>query len=215
MSHTIDDYLQTQALKIAPDEVAIAQAATQAVLHNAQAHIDPQLLRHPDLPEFFCEQLHHLKQIFLALDSAHSRDVAQTAVVYASAEASNDLVRVAQIGVPIENRLLVNEDSASQFTAARTAQSGWANIVENVQKWQQIGELHGAHLSRAQAQISLPICGEDGVVYGVLHVEYAQTLPENALAHWVGVALGLLPILRELCPRSPSETQSDINRTFS
>lgn len=200
MTAQIKDYLQTQALPLNPDDVAVARAATQAVLVNAKAHIDDECVQHNDLPEHLADKLAELKQLFMALDALYSRHELQTATIYALPEHGN-LVRVAQMGAPIENALAVNEDNAWQYLAVRTAQSGWANIAEDVAKWLQIGELRGEHNGRAVCQTSLPICGEDGVVYGVLHLEHGFRLPENVLADWVGLALGVLPNLAAWFPR--------------
>ena len=60
--------------------------------------------------------------------------------------------------------------------------------------------------ARAAAQASLPVCGEDGIVYGVLHLETAEPLPPAELAAWTGLTLGVLPVLRNLLPR---ETASE------
>ncbi len=200
MSHQIKDYLQTQAIKLNPDSVAMARAATQAVLANGQAHIDDALLQHDRLPETCNQEISTLKQLFMALDSLYSRQNVQTTVIYALPE-QGDLVRVAQMGVPIENALAIDDDNAWHYLAVRTAQSGWANIAEDVAKWLQIGELRGEHNGRAACQTSLPICGENGVVYGVLHLEHGFRLPENVLADWVGLALGVLPTLAAWFPR--------------
>lgn len=200
MTTQILDYLQTQALSLNLDDVAVARAATQAVLANAQAHIDDEVVLHDRLPENLTHQLTELKQLFMALDSVYSRHAVQTAVIYALPE-NGDLRRVAQMGAPIETHLPMNENAAWQYLAVRAAQSGWANIAEDVANWLQIGELRGEHNQRAACQISLPICGEDGVVYGVLHLEHGCRLPENALADWVGLALGVLPTLVAWFPR--------------
>ncbi len=200
MSHQIKDYLQTQAIKLNPDSVAVARAATQAVLANGQAHIDDALLQHDRLPETCNQEISTLKQLFMALDSLYSRQNVQTTVIYALPE-QGDLVRVAQMGVPIENALAIDDDNAWHYLAVRTAQSGWANIAEDVAKWLQIGELRGEHNGRAACQTSLPICGEDGVVYGVVQVETAAALSEDDLADWVGLALGVLPTLAAWFPR--------------
>lgn len=200
MSHQIKDYLQTQAIKLNPDNVAMARTATQAVLANGQAHIDDALLQHDRLPETCNQEISTLKQLFMALDSLYSRQNVQTAVIYALPE-QGDLVRVAQMGVPIENALAIDDDNAWHYLAVRTAQSGWANIAEDVAKWLQIGELRGEHNRRAACQTSLPICGEDGVVYGVVQVETAAALSEDDLADWVGLALGVLPTLAAWFPR--------------
>ena len=47
MNH-IRDYLQTQALTaLNAQDIALSRLATQTVIANARAHIEPQLLQHP------------------------------------------------------------------------------------------------------------------------------------------------------------------------
>lgn len=204
MDSQIKDYLQTQALSLNADDVAVAQAATQAVLTNAKAHIDDQIVQHDKLPENLINKLFEVKQLFMALDSVYSRQTIQTATIYALPE-NGDLLRVVQMGAAIESHLPMNDEAAWQYLAVRTAQSGWANIAEDVPHWLQIGELHGKHNQRAVCQISLPICGENGVVYGVLHLEHNSRISENALTNWVGLVLGALPILSAWFPRQSTD----------
>lgn len=47
----IKDYLQTQALKLNQDEVAISRAAAQTVLQNGRAHIENRVILHDQLPK--------------------------------------------------------------------------------------------------------------------------------------------------------------------
>lgn len=200
MNRDIEDYLSTQALAMNAENVAVANALVQAVMNHGMTHIEKDILLHDRLPENIINQINKLKQIFMALDSMYSRHAVHTAVIYGRSEPAK-LVRLAQLGEPVESELCVNDDNAWQYLAARTANSGWANIAEDVAKWLKIGELRGEHNRRAACQTSLPICGEDGMVYGVVHLEHAFRLPENELADWVGLTLGVLPVLRELCPQ--------------
>lgn len=201
----IQDYLQTQALKLNSDEIAIARAATQTVIAHAQAHIDNELLHHDKLPEKWSQNLSALKPLFIALDATYSRHPVQSVAIYALLPDAhdteqNELVRLAQLGQPLENALPIDENMAWQFLAVRTAHSGWANTADDIAHWLATEELKGEHNRRATSQASLPICGEDGVIYGVLHLEHSAPLPENTLAAYLGLALGILPTLRQLCP---------------
>ena len=83
MSKQIQDYLQTQALSLSYEDVAVARATTQTVLANGQAHIEHAILLHDGLPENLSNQSHILKQLFIALDSVYSRQPIQTATLYA------------------------------------------------------------------------------------------------------------------------------------
>ncbi|XXQ67379.1 hypothetical protein ACKLNO_06990 [Neisseriaceae bacterium B1] len=205
----IQDYLQTQALKLSCQDIAVARASTQAVIENGQAHIESTVWQHDRLPEYIQKQESQIKSLFMALDSLYSRHPIQSAALYAwlpenndSNATSGDLIRLVQLGEPLENHVAVNSDSVQHYLAARTAHSGWANIAENVAHWLAIHELLGEHNRRAECQASLPIAGEDGIVYGVLHLENPTMLPENELANWVGFSLGVLPLMRALLPRT-------------
>lgn len=204
----IQDYLQTQALKLSCEDIAVARASTQAVITNGQAHIESTVWQHDRLPENLRTQENAIRALFMALDSMFSRHATQSALIYAWLPENNDsnatsgeLIRLVQQGVPLENQIAVNNDSVQHYLAARTAHSGWANLVSDIPHWLAIEELFGEHNRRAATQISLPIAGEDGVIYGVLHLENTSMLPENELADWVGLSLGVLPLMRELLPR--------------
>ena len=204
--HTIQDYLQTQALALNPDSIAIARAATQAVIAHGQAHIERSILQPEYLPENIRQPENEvlLKQLYMALDSAHSQHPAQTASLYGNHAPSQSLIRLIQHGAPVEERIPLNEEHYWQHLAARTAQSGWAQIAPSTQQWLADGELKGAHNQRSPSQTSLPVSSEDGIVYGVLHLETAAPLTDEQLAHWVGVALGIHATLSQLLPPAQS-----------
>lgn len=205
----IQDYLQTQSLRLDADAVAVARAATAAVVTQGRAHIERDVLLHDALPTLLCEKIDSLKQLFMALDSVCSRHNTQSAAFYGRQPESGVLVRLVQYGQPLEKQWPMDDAAAQQSLAARTAQSGWANIAENTEKWLQLGELCGEHNRRAGSQTSLPVCGEDGAVYGVLYVETQAPLSENELADWVGLALGVLPLLRQmLAPESANDVEN-------
>lgn len=205
----IQDYLQTQALRLSSNEVAVSRAATLAVIDRGVAHIEPSVWLHDALPVQAVEHPEYVKRLFMAVDALFSRQMVQSVVLYAWLPApegeTGELVRLVQQGIPVETVLQVNEEQAWQYLPVRTARSGWANIATDIPHWLAIGELRGEQNGRAVCQLSLPIGGEDGVVYGVLHVESAIPLPEDALAEWVGLALGVLPTMRELLPRAVLE----------
>lgn len=204
----IEDYLQTQSLRLNADAVAVARAAAMAVMTQGQAHIECDVLLHDALPASLAENLPALKQLFMALDSVFSRQSVRSAALYGRLPENGELVRLTQQGQPLENRLPAGNEAAEQWLAVRTAQSGWANIAEDIGRWLDLGELSGTHNRRAAAQTSLPVCGEDGRVFGVLHIEMAAALNAEELAEWVGLALGVLPLLGELLPQPPADDEA-------
>jgi len=90
--NTIRDYLQTQALALNPDSIAIARAATQAVIAHGQAHIERSILQPEHLPENIRQPENEalLKQLYMALDSAHSRHPAHTATRWPDEQGAQD-----------------------------------------------------------------------------------------------------------------------------
>ena len=205
--HTIQDYLQTQALTLNPEAIAITRAATQAIIAHGQAHIDRSILLPSHLAPLFAQQPQAealLKPLYIALDSAHSQHPNQTTALYGNHIPSQSLIRLIQHGAAIEERIPLTEHHYWQHLPARTAQSGWAQIAPNTQQWLANGELHGTHNLRSPSQTSLPISNEDGIVYGVLHLETAAPLTDEQLAHWVGVALGIHATLSQLLPPAQS-----------
>ena len=143
----------------------------------------------------------------MALDSAHSQHPNQTTALYGNHIPSQSLIRLIQHGAAIEERIPLTEHHYWQHLPARTAQSGWAQIAPNTQQWLANGELHGTHNLRSPSQTSLPISNEDGIVYGVLHLETAAPLTDEQLAHWVGVALGIHATLSQLLPPAQSAAE--------
>lgn len=201
----IQDYLQTQGLSCDADTIAVARAATQAIIANGQAHIEPQLWQHQQLPSEW-QQEACIKPLYMALDSTASRQPAQSVALYGLHQATAQLIRLVQQGTAQETAIALNEDNAWQYLAVRTAQSGWANIADSTEHWLHIGELHGEHNRRATSQISLPACGEDGIVHGVVQIEHSQPLGQEAIANWIGFALGVLPVLQAL---QPNDTKAE------
>ena len=196
----IKDYLNTQALKLNPEMVQISRLATQMVCQNGIAHIDENVLKHAWLPEHWRNQELLLKQIFIGLDSQFTRYPMQSAAVFGRLPESHSLFRIAAQGLPIETEL-ANEKT---HLAARTAQSGWANIA-NTEHWLAQNELSGEHNRRATFQAALPICGEEGKVAGVLQLENHQEFSDEELANWIGFCLGILPVLQQITGNLPDD----------
>ncbi len=219
MSAHIRDYLQTQGLNLNPETVYIAQAAAQAVLgHTVADH--PQLWWHDKADGALCdyfadtaERRKLLQSIFAAVDAACSRLQPHSATLYAWLPENSLLVRLAHIGGATENLLRADEEGCLKYLAARTAQSGWLNLADNIPQWLAQNHLHGMHNRRSGSQISLPLCAENGRVAGVLHVEYLENAPdEDAQAAWVGLVLALLAPLQlflssDLSQHTQEETQ--------
>ncbi|MCF7521475.1 hypothetical protein L4G92_05355 [Neisseria sp. ZJ106] len=204
----IEDFLQTQGLRLQKDDVAVAYAAAKAVVDMGEAAIERPLLWHCSdelvLADFFAETAENtllLKKIFMALDSVFSRSQGvAAAAVYALMPSENRLVRLTAQGVALEAALAVDEFGSQTYLVVRTAQSAWMNIAADTAAWAAAGELF---CSRNQhgAQISVPVCAENGTVLGVIQVEFEHPLPESddtPATEWVALALALIEPLKQL-----------------
>ncbi|MDO4433172.1 MAG: GAF domain-containing protein [Alysiella sp.] len=207
--NVIPDYLNTQALRLNADETAVAYAAAQTVMQQGQAHIERAILFPEWLPETLLAQPEaetQSKRIFMALDSVYSREKMQSAAVYVLLPENNVLVCVAQQGLPLAHTLSIDDENAQHHLAARSAQTGWANVVDDTAKWLKNGDLFGAENVHTVAQMSLPLCHGDGRLYGVLHVEHHTPFSLAQQAVWVGLALALTEAVQQWLPRpNPDE----------
>ena len=204
----VQDYLQTQGLRLSAAEVQVAYLALQTVIDRGEASIDKEVLWYRNQEICLAEHIEQtdeheilLKQVFMALDSVFSRQAGRSAVVYAlMADESPYLIRLAQQGDVVEQYLPVNEESGWTYLASRSAQTGWLNMVEDVAEWLALGELKGKHHDRNRSQMSLPICHRNGGVLGVLHIEYAESkaFNEEVQTEWVALALALAEPLQAL-----------------
>ncbi|MDO4997677.1 MAG: hypothetical protein Q4E16_03425 [Neisseria sp.] len=212
----IRDYLQTQGLPLAADEVRAAQLAWQAVMNLGQAEIDRSLLWYEAdgwaLADFFSPNEANdlaLKQVFMALDSCFERAEVQSASVYAVC--GQDLVRLAQQGLPLEQKLTLSLENTRASLALHSAHTGWLNRVDDVAQWLEWGDLVGEHYARCASQMSVPICLESGRVLGMIHLEAAH---KHAFANdemqtaWVALAIALVQPLRILLNTEENQAEN-------
>ena len=199
----VRDYLQTQGLKLAAGDVAVARLAAETVMNMGQAEIDRSVLwgngNEACAADYFtCDETTEqiLKQIFMALDSTWE----QSAAVYVLLPEQAGLLRLSQQGQPVEALLKLDEEAEAAYLPSRTANRGWLNLVEDTARWLEAGEISGEHHGRNGSQMSLPVCLENGRVLGVIQVEAAQKngFDETAQALWVALALALAAPLTAL-----------------
>lgn len=217
----IRDYLQTQGLRLPEDDIRVGMLAAQTVMNNGRAEIDKGVLWYAAdnaaLSEHITPTPEHealLKQIFMALDSVCSRTAAaQSAVVYAlmPSEQSPFLLRLAQHGQALPQRLQVNEETARFYLPVRSAQTGWLNLAEDVTHWLASEALEGSHNNRSQSQMSLPVSTENGRILGIVHVEYENKamLNEAVQTDWVALALALAEPMAVLLQSEHQEEHND------
>lgn len=199
----VRDYLQTQGLKLAAGDVAVARLAAETVMNMGQAEIDRSVLwgngTEACAADYFtCDETTEqiLKQVFMALDSTWE----QSAAVYVLLPEQVGLLRLSQQGQPVEALLKLDEEAEAAYLPSRTANRGWLNLVEDTARWLEAGEISGEHHARNGSQMSLPVCLENGRVLGVIQVEAAQKngFDETAQALWVALALALAAPLAAL-----------------
>ena len=220
----VQDYLQTQGLQLPQDEVLVALRLAQTVIGVGAASVERGILWYANDEAVLAGHIEAdagnealLKQIFMALDSAFERAPCQRAVVYGLMPSENEndtpyLLRLTQQGAALAQVLVLDEASAWTDLPGRTAQTGWLNLVQDVAHWLSLDELRGAQNLRSQSQMSLPICRENGVVLGVLHLEHAEKngFDEAAQIIWVGLVLALAaPLQALLQPEKAEEAQDE------
>ncbi|HFC8517640.1 hypothetical protein [Neisseria weaveri] len=218
----IEDYLQTQGLRLPADNVRMSLLAAQAVMNMGTASIDRNILWYENDDVVLSEYLEQtdenealLRQIFMALDSVCSRvGMPKSAVVYAlmpSENSDRQLIRLSQQNDVLEQRLLLGEQNGNCFLPVRTAQTGWLNLVDDVAYWLELGELVGGHHTRSRSQMALPICHERGAVLGVVYVEEDETgaFTEEKQTEWAGLALALAEPLCALLGYEAVEKEND------
>ncbi|KLT73382.1 hypothetical protein PL75_04025 [Neisseria arctica] len=206
----VQDYLQTQGLRLPTDEVRVALMTLQAVINMGEVSVDRNILwycrDHVVLSDYVAENSDNeklLKQIFMALDSVGSRcEGWQSIAVYALMPSENGqpfLLRLAQQGSVLEQKIEVNEESGRRYLSCRTAATGWLNVVNDMQKWFELGEVEGDH-HRCLSQMVLPVCAESGKVLGVVQVDCAQKNAfDNAVqTDWVALAVALAEPMQAL-----------------
>lgn len=218
----IEDFLQTQGLKLSVDDVYAAYIAAQAVINVGNASIERSVLW-PEKNSFKLAQYIEsnadndasLKQAFMALDSVYSRQAnIRSAAVYAhmpSEMLTPKLILLTQQGLGLEPDLDVNEENSQIYLACRTAQSGWMNVAEDTARWLALGEISGGRNASAEAQVSIPICTKSGAVLGVLHIEFnnKNQINDAALAEWAALSLALAGPLKALLNITDEETEHD------
>lgn len=218
----IQDYLQTQGLRLPKDDVHVACMMVQTVMNMGSASIERSVLWYANEEAVLAEHIEEnaanealLKQIFMALDSVSSRSRGQqSAVVYAlmpSESGEPYLLRIAQQGAVIEQKIVVNEENSWQYLPSRTAATGWLNIADDVAKWLDWEEIKGLHHGRSQSQMALPICTENGKVLGVIQVEHAgkDAFGDEVQTDWVALAVALAEPMQALLRWEENEEQAD------
>lgn len=210
----IEDYVATQGLCVSADEVLMAQLAAEAVMNMPLAEVDRGLLWYGDaaagvaLADVLVDDAAHhdmLRRAFMALDGLFERQCCQSAVLYVLLPAhvsywGNHLLRLVALGQPIEAVLGLDETDVCTHIAPRAAQTGWLQCVDDVRHWMDRGELVGDVHERCHSQMALPLYGDDGCVQGVLYVEgdKAGVFDAHSQAQWVGLALALVGLMREV-----------------
>ena len=119
----IQDFLQTQGLKLSSNDLRVAYLTAKTVMDIGNASIDRSVLWREEDGWKLADHIEEtpknevlLKQVFMALDSVFSRATAvKSAAVYIHlpGEPHARLVRIAAQGEPLENLLAVHEENGT------------------------------------------------------------------------------------------------------
>ena len=194
----IQDYLDTQALHLNAEDVAVSRAIIQSIIEQGVVHLELEAWQKVCFPAKWFTQEHLFKALFMALDSQYTRTPVQSVAIYGVLTDERQVVCLMSQGVEIESHFDLNTYNIEHYLVARVLESGWANIVDDVAQWLRRGEVLGEHYQRAHYLCALPICGEEGKVYGVVQLENQTVLSDDDLAQWVGFTLGILPLICQL-----------------
>ncbi len=221
MSHAlVQDYLQTQGLRLPKEEVEVARATLLAILQaveNIDLDVDPWFINEEtaqDPVASFFQLREHLpkneqtillaKAIFAMLDSIAERHSAEASVYLRPQHNPAVLMRLAQLGAESSNHLPMLEAQAKPADAlfTRAAETGWANIIENVEQWIEWGDAPKELLHYGKSHLALPITNANGSVLGLLTVSQAEESSFNpeAQAWWIALAVVLAEILPSYLP---------------
>ena len=205
----IQDYLNTQGLKLPLEAVQIAYATLGAVFNLAEVKDLPSNLwldtaHNVDAITFLPESDDNqafLHAVYAVLDTTLHRFPAKVALYMAAeqAEAAAEAQPVClqriwhnQFTLPA----VLNQEHA-HLLAHRAAQTGWAYVIEDAQHWLRINELSEDECRLGFSQMLLPLCAPTGSVLGVLYVSSpeAHAFAEEAQAWWVAACLTLADAL--------------------
>lgn len=198
---TIEDYLQTQGLKLPLEAVQVAMLAAGSVMAAGRAEIEPEVLWYRSEGGILAEHLPYteanhavLRRISMALDSVYTASPCRSAAIYLL-DTRQKLLQLGGQGNPLEKLLPIEKDMETAQTshlAARSAQTGWLNQIDDVGKWLQSGDLVGKR-HRMGSQLAVPVCTGNGRVLGVVYLEddAPAAFGESTQSLWVGLALAL------------------------
>ena len=205
----IQDYLNTQGLKLPLEAVQIAYATLGAVFNLAEVKDLPSNLwldtaHNVDAITFLPESDDNqafLHAVYAVLDTTLHRFPAKVALYMAAeqAEAAAEAQPVClqriwhnQFTLPA----VLNQEH-THLLAHRAAQTGWAYVIEDAQHWLRMGELSEDECRLGFSQLLLPLCAPTGAVLGVLYVSSleAHAFAEEAQVWWVAACLTLADAL--------------------
>ena len=205
----IQDYLNTQGLKLPLEAVQIAYATLGAVFNLAEVKDLPSNLwldtaHNVDAITFLPESDDNqafLHAVYAVLDTTLHRFPAKVAL-YMAAEQTEAAAEAQPVSL---QRIWHNQFTLPQILsqehvhllAHRAAQTGWAYVIEDAQHWLRMGELSEDECRLGFSQLLLPLCAPTGAVLGVLYVSSpeAHAFAEEAQAWWVAACLTLADAL--------------------
>lgn len=212
MSKTlIQDYLNTQGLRLPVEMVQVAYLTLGAVFNVAEVdNLPTNLWQDPsvgfDATSFLNESVDAnqlLRSVYAVLDSTLERFPAKVAFYMTADRAVHTelaLQRVWHNQVNLPATLQAAEHGHLQLY--RAAETGWGRLIDNGQHWWQMGEISEAESHLGWSQMLLPVCAPTGAVLGMLCVTSpeAHAFDDDAKAWWVAASLVLADAVYNFFP---------------
>lgn len=178
-----------QVLAILLQQADISAINRQNIWQQCQIHLSSML------PEN-CEET--LCRLFAAVDTVKTHILADSLSIFILK--NQEIMRISHAGLPIVVKLPVNDDTANQHLAVRTALSAWFNRIPQTDEWIASGELSSKFYPECKQIWALPICTDTGGVLGVLYGEHAitQNINDEQFAWTLGLAIALQETLQLL-----------------
>ena len=194
----IKDYLNTQGIKLPLEMVQVAYLTLGTVYNVAQVKSLPQNLWQDTKHDF--DAVHVLEQsgvhnqflrsVYAVLDTTFERYPAKVSLFAVQPDVEGlHLNRFWHNGMNTPKQVHAGEHENTLLH--RVAQTGWAQIIDDAQRWVNVGDMTAEESHLGLSQMLWPLTAPSGAVLGVLYVASpeAAAFDEDAQAWWLGAAL--------------------------
>ena len=218
----IEDYLNTQGMRLSIEAVQIAYLTLGTVYQMAKPDNLPENLWQSDDQHAFeavkvlpqtPENDALLRSVYAVLDSVFERFPAKVAwyVLQPQSEVLQ-MHRYWHNACPLPASL--QEGGSQDDLLHRVAQTGWAQVIDDAKRWVDLGQMTQAQSHVGLSQMWWPLTAPSGAVLGVLSVSSpeASAFDEQAQAWWLAAALTVADALYSVLPsENGKEDESDVS----